>query len=188
MIASFDGVDGAGKTSLIEALATNLTYEGYDVLTHHFSMGDDAFDSKDPLKRAPVYFDAIRSVYDNKLLPHVESGDKAIVLLDRYKWTTYTYNLWGPLEGDKEKLKEWVNIIKNDLPEVDADFFLAVSFETCHNRKGELTEEEYQTILDGYISAKCDHGAFEFILDGADKLDQTVWLARNVIKSMMIRA
>lgn len=186
MIVTFDGVDGAGKTTLVEHLAESLREQGHKVLTHHFpSFEVPRIDG--PQEKANSYFSDMTWTFIKKIKPFLEENKGGIVLIDRFKWTTFAYNLYEPFRDDEKTLDVWADYINNRMPKADVEFFVSVEFETCKSRKDEMTVESFESVTDGYISAKINYKAFEFMLDGELPVEKVSSLAETVIKSVMIR-
>lgn len=119
----FEGVDGVGKSTLSAAVKTRLTEEGVRVALrsfpgrdpgtlgelvyrlHHDSaaIGVQSITSTAlQLLHVAAHLDAIEREID----PLVESG--AVVLLDRYWWSTWAYGVGS--HADQDALAEMVNL------------------------------------------------------------------------------
>lgn len=187
MIVTFDGVDGAGKTTIVGALARKLKEQGHKVLTHHFPTYENVPRGNTPRDKANSYLSDMGYTFINKINPFLEENKDGIVLIDRFKWTTFAYNLWEPFKDDEDVLNRWIEFIKESVPAADVEFFVSVEYETCKARKNEMTPDHFESVTGAYISAKINHGAFEFMLDGELPKDKIVSLAETVIKSVMLR-
>lgn len=186
MIVTFDGVDGAGKTTIVEHLAKSLREQGHKVLTHHFPSFEIP-KTDGPQETANGYFSDMTWTFIKKINPFLEENKNGIVLIDRFKWTTFAYNLYETLRDDLETLDTWADHINSRMPKADVEFFVSVEFETSRKRKNEMTIEHFESVTDGYISAKINHKAFEFMIDGELPVEKSSALAETVIKSVMIK-
>jgi thymidylate kinase len=121
-VFAFEGPDGVGKTTLISAVEGMLTRLAQPVLTVSFpgripgTLGAHVYDlhhrpsehnvhmlTPDGLQilHMAAHVDAIQSV----IRPHVEKG--AMVLLDRYWWSTWVYGLLSGIQSNSlEKMVE----------------------------------------------------------------------------------
>ena len=121
-VFAFEGPDGVGKTTLISAVEAMLTGLRNPCSRFHFpdafpgTLGAHVYDlhhrpSEHNVQRltpdglqilhVAAHVDAIQSV----IRPHVEKG--AIILLDRYWWSTWVYGLLSGIRSDSlEKMVE----------------------------------------------------------------------------------
>lgn len=187
MFITFDGVDGAGKTSLITALAESLEDMGYDVHVFHFPMSDDVGEGLTGEKKAKDFVADMGLGYRHVILPLLEEeDDKRIVLVDRYKWTTYAYNIHGVIQ-DQLELESWVRRLSFLLPDPDLSFYLTVDHDTAFFRKGEIELEDYTRVTEGYEKIH-ELGYIDHIIDGESTIKHNVGIVNTIIENAMRKA
>jgi len=109
----FDGIDGAGKTTQVELLATALRRAGFPVVTSKEptdgkwgqKIRESAATGRMPLEEELAAFIKDREEHiENLIQPNLE--DNKIVILDRYYYSTICYQ--GASGGDRALLREKV--------------------------------------------------------------------------------
>jgi dTMP kinase len=99
---SFEGIDGAGKSTHIEALAQWITERGHEVVLTREPGGTELAEqlrqmvlhqSMDPLTEALLVFAARRDHLQQRILPALARG--ATVLCDRFTDATFAYQGGG---------------------------------------------------------------------------------------------
>lgn len=105
MFISFEGMDGSGKTSQLQAIAAHLRQQGYDVLTTRepggTRIGDKIrtvlhdLDHTEMSDRAELMlYNASRAqLVDQVIRPHLDAGN--IVISDRFADSTIAYQGYG---------------------------------------------------------------------------------------------
>ena len=188
MFVTFEGVDGAGKSTLIAALAERLRANGVRVLVTR-EPGDGEFGiavrelllDRHICPEAELFlFLADRSEHvRNTVVPALERGET--VLCDRYGDSTVVYQ--GFARGfDIEQLKELNRFATNNLvPDrtfiLDLDPADAAKRRTKGDRLDREAEEFHQKVRDGFLSlAEAEPNRFT-VLDATKPTDQLVELA-----------
>jgi len=105
MLITFEGIDGGGKSTHLEATAAHLRAQGVEVLTRREPGGTDIgeqirtilldYKNKEIVPEAELLlFSASRAQIVNQVLrPHLEKG--GVVLLDRFYDSTLAYQGYG---------------------------------------------------------------------------------------------
>lgn len=99
-VISFDGMDGSGKTTLINNVKTELVSRGMQVMVvsepRGTQFGKDIFSvvnehTPDKLSQIYAFFAARAEVFTQKVVPFLKDNPKGLVLLDRHVFSTLAY-------------------------------------------------------------------------------------------------
>ncbi|MCG8344549.1 MAG: dTMP kinase [Chlorobiales bacterium] len=142
MLITFEGIDGAGKSTQVKKLKKHLTEKGHEVLTLREPGGtivaekirDLLLESKHEI--TPVgellLFSASRAeLVQNVIMPELERNK--VVILDRFYDSTTAYQGYG--RGLDLQVLERINSISSFGLEPDLTFFLDISPEDALIRK-----------------------------------------------------
>lgn len=142
MLITFEGIDGAGKSTQVKKLKKHLTEKGHEVLTLREPGGtivaekirDLLLESKHEI--TPVgellLFSASRAeLVQNVIMPELER--EKVVILDRFYDSTTAYQGYG--RGLDLQVLERINSISSFGLEPDLTFFLDISPEDALIRK-----------------------------------------------------
>lgn len=195
---SFEGIDGAGKSSHIESLARYLRGQGRTVLVTREPGGTALAESiralvlhqaMDALTEALLVFAARRDHVVSVILPALERGE--VVLSDRFTDATFAYQGGGRGFdiGVLERLEQWVQACEDgsdgapalvqpdltvwfDVPAALAAQRLAAS--RAPDRFESQPESFFQRVIDGYARRQAlAPGRFERI--AGDQTRDAVW-------------
>lgn len=114
---TFEGIDGAGKSSNIEAIASLLRGAGHEVTLTREPGGTELAeklrqlilnDQMDPMTEALLVFAARRDHIQKVIRPSLKAGK--VVLCDRFTDSTWAYQGYGRgfNHGVLDRLEEWV--------------------------------------------------------------------------------
>lgn len=166
LFISFEGVDGAGKSSHIDALAQAFTAQGRQVLRTREPGGTPLaeklrtlllHDSMDPLSEALLVFAARRDHLVQVITPALARGE--VVLCDRFTDATFAYQGGGrgvPF-ADIETLENWVQgSLRPDLTLLlDVPLEVSMSRIAQAREKDRFEQEEaafFTRVRDAYLS------------------------------------
>jgi dTMP kinase len=160
----FEGPDGVGKTTLVEAVRQRLESEstlataglafpgrapgtfGHHVyLLHHepSQFGIDAIPQTSlQLLHVAAHLDAI----DTHIRPRLDDG--SVVLLDRYWWSTWVYGLVGGVP--QHMLKAMIDLERMHWGEVRPDVVFLVQRAKAHHTG--LARTQYDELLSHYLA------------------------------------
>lgn len=195
MFVAFCGMDGSGKTTQLELLATRLRESGTDVLC---TKQPSSWYRSDPVVRSFLNMegqgdellvqelalfaaaDRVRHVR-TQILPSLERGET--VLTDRYVFSTYAYFL---ARGIRDI--EWLKALNRAAPLPDLTFFLDVSPKEARDRiiardggvrkKEELDLERMSAVRSGFLGMVWGATPNFFLLDGTrsiSSLAEEIW-------------
>lgn len=152
MLITFCGLDGCGKTTMIEKLYEQLTADGYDVV-----VTKQPTNAVRKLKIFRTYMDSPdHSDYDYMNLSLIAAGDRIqhsnkfivpllqegkIVISDRY-----FYSCIANLHARGYRNAKWIYEISENIVRPDISFFLDVSVKTALNRVRARPEEKNKFI------------------------------------------
>ena len=165
MLISFEGIDGSGKTSVMNAVADQLEQQGFTVMTLQepgtTAMGLELrkilkSDIPRSLLTEVLMFMAARSELVEKLIkPNLTEYD--FILLDRYVDSTVAYQGYG--NGNPVHIIDELNHISTQDIYPDATFYIHVNMATAkvrrllrNDEKDKLdTDSEFaKRVYDGY--------------------------------------
>lgn len=161
-----EGIEGAGKTTIIQLLKEHYENNGVDIITTREPGGvysaeairknimDFPLDKKTELL---LFLAARREHLTNKVLPLIEKGK--IIICDRFIYSTIAYQGYGRgIEVDK--IIDFNNFVLDGL-QPDLIFYIDISIETSINRKSRMNDcdlnrldketiEFYKRVRSGY--------------------------------------
>ena len=192
LFISFEGIDGAGKSTHIEGLAAAFKAQGRHVTLTREPGGTPLaeklrelvlHDAMDPLTEALLVFAARRDHLNQVIEPALASGD--VVLCDRFTDATFAYQGGGRgFDLDVlHQLEQWVQGRAGSLrqPDVTVWFELdpAIAAERLANaRVPDRFEEQpvafFQQVSDGY-AARAEADAQRFVRLNAAQTREAVW-------------
>lgn len=176
MFITFEGIDGAGKSTQVKKLSKYLTEKGHDVLTLREPGGTAVaekirgllLESKHditPIGELLLFSASRAELVQNVIIPELERNK--VVILDRFYDSTTAYQGYG--RGLDLQVLQKINSISSFGLEPDLTFFLDISPEDALIRKfseksiplafeeNELDRMEssglafYQRVRDGYL-------------------------------------
>ncbi len=205
MFISFEGIDGAGKSSHIEPLAKLIRDSGREVVVTREPGGTELAeklramvlnDDMDPMTEALLVFAARRDHIQKRIRPALAKG--AFVLCDRFTDSTFAYQGYG--RGFNHdvltRLEQWVqsahlsSAIDNAFIEPDLTFFYDLEPEIAARRLAgarapDRFESEQQTFFQkvrmGYQNRMASSPERFVRVDASQSID-AVW--NDVRKSM----
>ncbi len=192
LFISFEGIDGAGKSTHIEGLAAAFKAQGRHVTLTREPGGTPLaeklrelvlHDAMDPLTEALLVFAARRDHLNQVIEPALASGD--VVLCDRFTDATFAYQGGGRgFDLDVlHQLEQWVQGRAGSLrqPDVTVWFELdpAIAAERLANaRVPDRFEAQpvafFQQVSDGY-AARAEADAQRFVRINAAQTREAVW-------------
>ena len=199
MFITFEGIDGAGKSSHIDALATWLQERGHEVLVTREPGGTplaerlrDLFlhTDMDALTEALLVFAARRDHLRQVIEPALARG--AVVLCDRFTDATFAYQ--GSGRGfDKRmlaQLETWVQECRQPDLTLWFDLHPDIAAERrASARAADRLENEdpafFTRVRDGYAS-RCAAAPQRFVRLDAGRSRDEVWV--QIIDAMTMRA
>ena len=165
IIISFEGPDGAGKTTVLEQVLPVLQEKGYDIITTREPGGVEiaerirdvildvnhvAMDNKTELL---LYMAARRQHYVEKVLPALEAGK--VVLIDRFIDSSIAYQ--GAGRGLDKDIIRRLNDFATDGRKPDLTLYFDVESEIGLARIGKNAEREekldmHKRVREGYLA------------------------------------
>lgn len=115
MFVSFEGIDGAGKSTLSIMVKEELEKQGNTVFmtkepTAGIEWNDFLKKGRDPISGMKLFFRFTedRFIHQREISEHLENGE--IVLCDRYLMSSLAYQgaLIEPVFGSREKTTQWM--------------------------------------------------------------------------------
>lgn len=169
---SFEGIEGAGKTTQIELLTKYLSTKGYEVSKFREPGGTVIGESLrnailhseqrlDPLTEAHIFCAARAELLAKKVLPLLEKPNQ-IVILDRFLDSSLAYQGIARGLGIETILELHMHFPLNTVPH--KTFYLEIDLETSLHRQGKRgntkdyfekeTNNFYQQLINGFEEAK----------------------------------
>ena len=165
----FDGVDGSGKTFLLNAFKQKLIDKGLNVRVfkaigegyHGLKLRELILNSPtrmNPISEALIFLAAIKESYFCAVRPFIESG--GIALMDRYIYSTFIYQFIymellsneNPKLYKKEELSVLLWLVKT-LPIPDVSVILEIDKETMISN---INNRDDKNILDNFCLSNAD--------------------------------
>lgn len=206
---SFEGIDGAGKSSHIQPTAELLKAAGYEVVVTREPGGTELAeklrqlilnDAMDPMTEALLVFAARRDHIQKVIRPALEAGK--VVLSDRFTDSTWAYQGYGRGFNHHvlDKLEDWVQrdhlgpAAGGELLQPDATFLydLDPAIAACRlagAREPDRFESEkvdfFAKVRAGYLQRMASHRGRFYRLD-ASKTQDEVWAdVKDIVATMM---
>lgn len=168
LFVSFEGMDGAGKSTCLKNVAKKLEEAGYTVLITREPGGSEISEKirkiileedMDAITEALLFAASRNEHYLRVIKPALEKGQ--IVLSDRFLHSSLAYQGYGRDLGEKsvEQLNDW--FLKGERPDLvfylDADDSLLEARRAQREENNRLDQEKkefYQKIRKGFESRK----------------------------------
>ena len=190
----FEGIDGAGKSSLIEKVKEHYLQQGVDVLALRepgsTQIGEKIrnlilHETMSPKTEVMLFFAARAELVETKIKPALNKG--TLVLLDRYSLSTYAYQ--GAGRGlDVPILVEINDFVTNHL-DPDVAFVVDVPVDVALKRSKKTdkfdneTVEFFERVRETFVmSAKVYNGFV--LLDGTKPLEDLVKETVRIIEML----
>ena len=194
MFVVFEGIDGAGKSSLIEKVKEHYLQQGVDVLALRepgsTQIGEKIrnlilHETMSPKTEVMLFFAARAELVETKIKPALNKG--TLVLLDRYSLSTYAYQ--GAGRGlDVPILVEINDFVTNHL-DPDVAFVVDVPVDVALKRSKKTdkfdneTVEFFERVRETFVmSAKVYNGFV--LLDGTKPLEDLVKETVRIIEML----
>lgn len=194
MFVVFEGIDGAGKSSLIEKVKEHYLQQGVDVLALRepgsTQIGEEIrklilHETMSPKTEVMLFFAARAELVETKIKPALNKG--TLVLLDRYSLSTYAYQ--GAGRGlDVPILIEINDFVTNRL-DPDVAFVVDVPVDVAMKRSKKTdkfdneTVEFFERVREAFVmSAKVYNGFV--LLDGTKPLEDLVKETVRIIEML----
>ncbi len=192
LFISFEGIDGAGKSTHIEGLAAAFKAQGRHVTLTREPGGTPLaeklremvlHDAMDSLTEALLIFAARRDHLHNVIEPALARGD--VVLCDRFTDATFAYQGSGRGFdlGVLQQLEQWVQTNQHGLrqPDVTVWFELDPAIAAVRLAGARVPDrfeaqpvEFFQKVSDGY-AARAQADAKRFVRLDAAQIREAVW-------------
>lgn len=193
---TFEGVEGAGKTTLAQRLAQWLQAQGMRVLLTREPGGSELGKQLRPIilnQPLDAYAELFLFLADRRqhtlqnILPALEQG--IWVLCDRYADSTLVYQGYG--RGLEIELIRRLNALATDglQPDltllIDLPIEIALARAEAPNRFEAETLEFHQRIRDGYLQEAARDSQRFVILNGAESLEMLFQQARAAVEARL---
>jgi dTMP kinase len=192
LFVSFEGIDGAGKSTHIEGLARLFAQQGRHVTLTREPGGTPLAEtlrglvlneSMDPLTEALLVFAARRDHLQQVIEPALARGD--VVLCDRFTDATFAYQGGGRGfdTGVLAQLEHWVQSSSNGLREPDVTLWFMLDPRIAAERLSQARVPDrfesqpvtfFQQVHQGY-QRRCDAAPQRFVQIEADRSREQVW-------------
>lgn len=192
LFVSFEGIDGAGKSTHIEALARLFTQQGRHVTLTREPGGTPLAETlrtlvlnepMDPLTEALLVFAARRDHLQQVIEPALARGD--VVLCDRFTDATFAYQGGGRgFDGAVlSQLEQWVQSSPQGLREPDITLWFVLDPRVAAERLSQARVPDrfesqpvafFEQVHRGY-QLRCDAAPQRFVQIPADRPREAVW-------------
>ena len=194
MFVVFEGIDGAGKSSLIEKVKEHYLQQGVDVLALRepgsTQIGEEIrklilHETMSPKTEVMLFFAARAELVETKIKPALNKG--TLVLLDRYSLSTYAYQ--GAGRGlDVPRLIEINDFVTNRL-DPDVAFVVDVPVDVALKRSKKTdkfdneTVEFFERVRETFVMCAKFYNGF-VLLDGTKPLEDLVKETVQIIEML----
>ena len=194
MFVVFEGIDGAGKSSLIEKVKEHYLQQGVDVLALRepgsTQIGEKIrklilHETMSPKTEVMLFFAARAELVETKIQPALNKG--TLVLLDRYSLSTYAYQ--GAGRGlDVPILIEINDFVTNRL-DPDVAFVVDVPVDVALKRSKKTdkfdneTVEFFERVRETFVMLAKVYNGF-VLLDGTKPLEDLVKETVRIIEML----
>lgn len=194
MFVVFEGIDGAGKSSLIEKVKEHYLQQGVDVLALRepgsTQIGEEIrklilHETMSPKTEVMLFFAARAELVETKIQPALNKG--TLVLLDRYSLSTYAYQ--GAGRGlDVPILLEINDFVTNRL-DPDVAFVVDVPVDVALKRSKKTdkfdneTVEFFERVRETFVMLAKVYNGF-VLLDGTKPLEDLVKETVRIIEML----
>ena len=192
LFVSFEGIDGAGKSTHIEALARLFTQQGRHVTLTREPGGTPLAETlrtlvlnepMDPLTEALLVFAARRDHLQQVIEPALVRGD--VVLCDRFTDATFAYQGGGRgfESAVLSQLEQWVQSSPQGLREPDITLWFVLDPRVAAERLSQARVPDrfesqpvafFEQVHRGY-QLRCDAAPQRFVQIPADRPREAVW-------------
>lgn len=197
---SFEGIEGAGKTSQIETAKKHLESKGFEVISLREPGGTSIGESLretilnsttklHPLTEAHIFCAARAAILSETVLPFLQKEGKTAVILDRYIDSTFAYQGHGRGLGVETILELHKHSPLNTMP--NKTFYLKISWETSvarqklRGQKLDYFEKEkksfYQKLIEGFDDASSLFPQRVKVIDGEQEQKQ---VSANIVTAL----
>jgi dTMP kinase len=194
LFVSVEGIDGAGKSTHIDALARLFTQQGRRVTLTREPGGTPLAETlrtlvlnapMDPLTEALLVFAARRDHLHQVIEPALNRGD--VVLCDRFTDATFAYQGGGRGFDTQvlSQLEQWVQQRSQGLCEPDITLWFVLDPRIAAERLSQARVPDrfesqpvafFQQVHQGY-QLRCDAAPHRFVQIQADQSREAVWAA-----------
>lgn len=194
MFVVFEGIDGAGKSSLIEKVKEHYLQQGVDVLALRepgsTQIGEEIrklilHETMSPKTEVMLFFAARAELVETKIKPALNKG--TLVLLDRYSLSTYAYQ--GAGRGLDVPILIEINDFATNHLDPDVAFVVDVPVDVALKRSKKTdkfdneTVEFFERVRETFVmSAKLYNGFV--LLDGTKPLEDLVKETVRIIEML----
>ena len=198
-LVSLEGPEGAGKTSVLEALLPILEEKGVEVLTTREPGGvligekirqvilDPSHTQMDPKTELLLYIASRRQHLVEKVLPALEAGK--LVIMDRFIDSSVAYQGFG--RGLDIAAIDWLNHFATDGLKPDLTLYFDIEVEEGLARIAANSDREvnrldlHKKVRQGYLSLLDKEGNRIVKIDASLPLEQVVETTKAVLFDRM---
>ncbi|MGT2911246.1 dTMP kinase [Streptococcus cameli] len=204
LFITFEGPDGAGKTSVLEALLPRLTEFGMDIVTTREPGGvaiaeqirhvilDPSHTEMDDKTELLLYIAARRQHLKERILPALASGK--LLLVDRFIDSSIAYQGFG--RGLDVSAIDWLNHYATDGLEPDLTLYFDVDSEEglariARNKDRDVNRldmealDMHQRVRQGYLAILENQSHRIVKIDASQPLEAVIEAAFHVIKERL---
>ena len=148
---TFEGIDGAGKSTQVKLLHQNLAKQGFDCIVTREPGGSPGSETLreilvdknkynwSNLSELLLFFAARKDHVEKTILPALKAGQ--IVICDRYTDSTRVYQSQG-----KKELRDLIETLQRDIIQLEPDltFILSINPEMSLQRTGSRKEGDWR--------------------------------------------
>lgn len=194
MFVVFEGIDGAGKSSLIEKVKEHYLQQGVDVLALRepgsTQIGEKIrklilHETMSPKTEVMLFFAARAELVETKIKPALNKG--TLVLLDRYSLSTYAYQ--GAGRGLDVPILIEINDFATNHLDPDVAFVVDVPVDVALKRSKKTdkfdneTVEFFERVRETFVMLAKVYNGF-VLLDGTKPLEDLVKETVRIIEML----